>query len=162
MEGPGPEDILEFLAGRASSPRERWDVRESGDYIVIVQVTNTRKSYRDFMIYRFPPFFFNMAELKRLKPHKFKLRSIVALHKHYKSVEAACSLYSWRTRLRMNCVGRPEAVEELMSMFLPHTIALPYNPAGRIRYCDSATIISYPLTMKTDVYLCTNIKYNTV
>ena len=150
---PPLENLRRFLTAYFRTLKERVDVDEVGDYYVIEFIDNIRNYLRRNIVNSLPAFVFNMMT-ERVKPRYYlKLRTIILLHKYYGSLEALCALYARRKYLRMNCTGRPGAIELAIQRYNPHTLATAYPPY-EIRQCQGKKVISYATSMYSDVYLC--------
>ena len=157
-----PKDVKEFIARKFRYIKDRIDVFETGDYYFIESISSIRSGLRGTVIHRTPLFIIDLLKHKHTIPLKSRrLREAMLIHKYYGSIDAVCILYSRRNRLRLNCAGRPNAIEIVIDYYKPHSLMTLYPPF-QIRQCMDKEIIEYTVSMKRNIYLCKLIGYPSI
>lgn len=143
-------EMLRSLLGTAEV---RVDAREAGDYVIIETSDSVRASMRYILPSIVPMLVFRIAAVARPSRTALRYKSYLAIHRAYGSVDAACIAYVKRKLIRLMCAGRPNAVDVIVEITRPHTLAVPYDPSP-LRVCAGKTTIMYVTREGGRLYFC--------
>jgi len=147
-----PESIRLFYVYTMGLTREKIEVRESGDYILLVYKSNTRRRAPAQAIVSVLLF---LSMLRRgIVRRASRIRDVLVVNKKYASLDAMCAVYGWRNRIRMVCTGRPEAISAALDMFNPDVLTTVNVDPSTLPQCGDREIIYYATPSMARVYYC--------